>query len=72
MPLPLSLAEMLSIHQELLAVFPALTLDGYDLESSDLWCSKLGSVWDIYHRAPEILHGEQYGHVVQVMKRPIP
>lgn len=38
---------------------------------SGRWTSKLGNAEDIDHLSPLVLEGNEYGHVVVVMRRPI-
>lgn len=40
--------------------------------SSGRWTSKLGDLEDIEHDTPSALEGEEYGRVVQVLRRPLP
>ena len=36
------------------------------------WTSKLGHSWDIEHKSPLGLEGQQYGNFSKVLRRPIP
>ena len=65
--------DQLEPHFEKIAIYAKEGLPQHVARqlASGRWTSKLGNGEDIDHLSPPLLHGNEYGYVVVVMRRPV-